>query len=350
MILGVSAARLRGSDALRSGHYQPAHTYLPVATGGWQQATVGGLKTSEVIMRLILSLLMLVLLSPAVQEQESLAGLTLYALDNNNTIHIRRGCSIRFRSLLRIPTDNGQVIGIDFRPADGWLYALTDQGVIHQIDVDRPGLGNVIRVSILSPRFAGGVQSLADFNPVANALRLIGSNDQNFAVVNGGGNLQQTVPQTRLAYAAGDVNAGVDPNIVGGGYTNNVAGAATTIFYALDFDLDNLVTIAPPLVGAGSSNTGGGQLQTIGSIVTASGNPINVTPTADIDIYTDSYGNNTIIGVSGRTLFTIDLSQINQSLPVGYTQQVLARTIRIIDGGFVDVAVSSQQAQRCFRN
>jgi hypothetical protein len=71
-----------------------------------------------------------------------------------------------------------------------------------------------------------------DFNPVVNALRFIGSNDQNIAVVNAnGGNLNQTVQQTRLQYAAGDASAGVDPNITAGAYTNNFAGAIQTTFF-----------------------------------------------------------------------------------------------------------------------
>lgn len=278
-------------------------------------------------------------------DKDSLTSLALYVVDDDNTIYVRRGCSIRFRPLFRVPT-NDQIIGIDFRPADNWLYAVTDTGFIHQIDVDRPGVGNFIQVSTITPRFAGGVQSLADFNPVANALRLIGSNDQNFAIVNGSGNLAQTVPQTRVAYAAGDVNFGTDPNIAGGAYTNNVAGAATTIFYALDFDLDNLVTIAPLLVGAGSSNTGGGQLQTIGQIVDASGKSINITPIADMDIYTDDNGNNTMYGITERTFFAIDVAQLG-NLSLGYTRQVLARTVNLADGGFIDVAVGLGRQSRC---
>ncbi|HKC87805.1 MAG TPA: hypothetical protein VKG02_17605, partial [Blastocatellia bacterium] len=47
------------------------------------------------------------------------------------------------------------------------------------------------------------------------------------------------------------------------------------------------------------------------------------------------------IGVSGRTLFTIDLSQINPNLPLGTTQNVVARGITMPDDGgdFIDIAV-----------
>lgn len=47
-----------------------------------------------------------------------------------------------------------------------------------------------------------------DFNPVLSAIRLIGSNCQNYAVVNASGNLNAAAIQTSLSYAAGDVSAG----------------------------------------------------------------------------------------------------------------------------------------------
>src|SRR5215475_12166651 len=126
-----------------------------------------------------------------------------------------------------------------------------------------------------------------DFNPVLSAIRVIGSNDQNFAIVNSnGGNLNATAVQTAITYPVGDVNAGKDPNIACGSYTNNYTGATVTIFYAIDYDLDTFVTIQPATPG-GSSATGGGKLQTIGRLVTPDGALINVAPTVDFDIYTD---------------------------------------------------------------
>src|SRR5215510_7251930 len=265
---------------------------------------------------------------------------SIYALNANNAIFVLTPGATSFSRLGRVTTTNGNLIGIDFRVSDGLLYAVTDTGSIYTIGLSSSRLGAATLVSNLTPRFAGGFQSLMDFNPVLDAIRLIGSNDQNFAIVNSGGNLNATAPQTALSYIAGDVNAGADPNISAGSYTNNYVGATTTIFYAIDYDLDTLVTIQPATPG-GSSATGGGKLQTIGRLVTPTGARINVAPTADIDIYSDGAGGNSIIGVSGRTLFTIDLSQINSNLPVGTTQNVVARGITMPDdgGAFIDIAV-----------
>jgi hypothetical protein len=277
----------------------------------------------------------------------ALDGADVWALDTDNTLSVWRSRSKGFRREIEVrdfSSDRrgkplqGNLIGIDFRPADNYLYGVTDTGAIYRIDTDAPGLGKAEFVSALAPRFAAGFQSLADFNPVANALRLIGSNDQNFAVVNAnGGDLNLTVPQTTLAYAAGDINAAIDPAISGGAYSNNFPGAANTIFYAVDYDLDTLVTIAP-LVAGGSSNTPGGQLQTIGQLTTRAGKVVNLSALADFDVYTDVDGNNHIIGLSWSVLFAIDLSQVVVPA-LGQQQPVPARFIALGGEQFVDIAV-----------
>ncbi len=279
---------------------------------------------------------------PAGQSGVNLPGIDLFGLDADNTIWVKRACDSDFRRMIRVsPFLAGEaLIGIDGRASDGYLYAVSDNGTIYQLVLFPGGQGTTVRVSVVSPRFAGGYQSLADFNPVVDALRLIGSSDENYAVVNSNGNLNVTAVQTAITYAAGDPNAGANPNLVGGAYTNNVAGAQTTLFYGLDYDRDVLVTIAP---GAnGSSATGGGQLTTIGRLLFFNGNPLNLQPTADADIYTDPAGNNLLIGVTGRTLFTVDL------VTVAPGQDVTVRASGIGNGGLIDLAaVRALRGGRC---
>src|SRR5262245_49347925 len=117
---------------------------------------------------------------------------SIYALNANNTIFVLPRGATNFSRLGRVTTTNGNLIGIDFRVSDGLLYAVTDTGSLYTIGLSSSGLGAATPVSNLAPRFAGGFQSLMDFNPVLNAIRFIGSNDQNFAVVNSGGNLNAT--------------------------------------------------------------------------------------------------------------------------------------------------------------
>jgi len=267
-----------------------------------------------------------------------LPNANIFGLNNDNTIFLMKPGATNFARLARVSGVDGNLIGIDFRPADGSLYVLTDTGKVYTVSLT----GTATLVSTASPRFAGGAQSLMDFNPVVNALRLIGTNDQNFALVNNaGGNLNVTAVQTAITYDPNDVNKGVDPNLTGGSYTNNFAGAANTLFYGIDFDLDTFVTISSKSA-TGSSNTGGGQLQTIGNVVDGNGRQINFSPTTDLDIYTDANGGNTVIGMSARTMFVIDLSQIDPNLPLGTLQKVTAQTVTMFEpgGGYIDIAVA----------
>jgi hypothetical protein len=276
---------------------------------------------------------------------QSLSGIGLpnadiYGLGNDGVIWQRPGCGgAGFVRPILLRGVIGQPIGIDFRPADGKLYLLDDLGQVYTVDTFN---GRATLATPFATSFAGGVQSLMDFNPVLNALRLIGSNDQNFALVNSGGNLNLTVVQTSVRYALGDLNTGLDPNLVGGAYTNNFVGAGNTIFFALDFNSDKLVTIQPATPG-GSSATGGGQLQTVGPLVFPGGQQLNITPTADVDIYTFN-GVNTLVGFSGAILFTADLAQVDPNLPLGQTQPITIRSAVIPDFGFIDLAVG---ARRC---
>jgi hypothetical protein len=292
------------------------------------------------------------------------AGVTLprapvYALTSDNAIYVLRQGATQYTRLGRVNVnDGGNLIGIDFRPADNTptkLYGLTDLGTIYNIDVSVQRFGQITEVSRMTPRFTGGFGNVTDFNPVVNALRVMGSNDQNLAVVNSanGANLGTVAPQTKFAYAAGDVNAGKDPEITGGAYTNNVAGAANTIFYMIDHDTDTLVTIADK-TATGSSNTGGGQLQTIGSFFDEQGNRLNMSPTSDMDIYTDRSGINYLVGQTTRLIFSIDLSQINPNLPLGKTQRIVVKrgqpaplpgATAPLTGGVFDIAVPSPLPQ-----
>ena len=263
----------------------------------------------------------------------------IYYIDNANGFFVLSPGTTSFRRVNTISNiGNAQITNVDFRVADGQLYALADNGRIYTINLTN---AQATLISTMNPRFAGGVQSLLDFNPVVNAIRLQGSNDQNYAVVNNNGNLNQTAVQTKLAYAAGDRFSGTDPNIIGGAYTNNFVGAANTIFYAFDYFTNNFVTIAPPLTATGSSNTGGGQLQSIGLVFDQNGRQINFRATSDMDIVTLQKQVNIGVFYSGSTIYAIFLSQINRGLPVGQSQNLGAAGVTV--GGFsnaIDIAVT----------
>jgi hypothetical protein len=267
----------------------------------------------------------------------SLPPTRIYFLTTDNMIYVLIPGTRIYASIGKVTNLQGSLVGMDYRPANGKLYGLTDTQQLYTINVGvTPPRASL--VSTLSTPFDAGFQSLLDFNPVVDAIRLIGSNDQNFAVVkDANGNLNTTAVQTAVAYAAGDVNAGRNPEIVGGTYSNNLAGAATTIFYAIDAARNTFVTIANKVNG--SSATGGGQLQTIGNLVDGGGARLNFNHLADIDIYTNNAGVNTLVGINNKTLFTIDLNQINPTLQLGRTQNVVVKGVNLTAIPSLDSAI-----------
>ena len=286
------------------------------------------------------------------------AGLTLpnrniYALTTDQSLYILRPGATQYARLGRINTNGDNIIEIDFRPANNQLYAYSDQGRLYTVNLSSTNFGATTLVTTTNPRLTTGFGgAVLDFNPVVDAIRLIGQNDQNIAIVSqNGGVLNTTAVQTKLAYVQGDANFGVDPEITAGAYTNNVAGATTTLFYMIDHDKDNLVTIAPPKTATGSSNTGGGQLQTVGPLVDSAGNRLNMSPLTTMDIVTIG-GVNLIVGQTTRLLFTISLSQVNPNLAVGTQQRVivnrgpagtqLAVGAQQLSGGIRGLAVSTR--------
>ncbi|HEY9434076.1 MAG TPA: DUF4394 domain-containing protein [Blastocatellia bacterium] len=285
--------------------------------------------------------------SSATAQGGTMPPVFIFALTTDNTLYVLAPGSTVYQSLGRVAGIGGNdLIGIDFRPADKRLYALSDGGRLYTINFNvAPPTATL--VSTLTPRFPSGFQSLMDFNPVVDAIRLIGGDTLNYAVVKNASNiLATTAVQTSLTYAVGDVNAGKTPKVIGGAYNNNVAGATTTIFYAMDHDLDTLVTIADK-TATGSSNTGGGRLQTIGRLVDIAGNPITVNALADIDIVTLN-GVNFLVGASRDITFQIALNQINPNLPLGTTQNVVVQgfgfpTNPAARSSFIDIAASTLQ-------
>jgi Domain of unknown function (DUF4394) len=264
-------------------------------------------------------------LFPGLTAQVPGFNLQYYAIDNNNNFFVLSGTT--FNRVNTISNINGdRIIGIDVRPLDGLIYALSNNSRLYTIN---PANAAATLVSTVAPTGGVGNSSLVDFNPVVDAIRIIGDNDQNFAVVNSAtGTLNTAVQQTSVAYAAGDTRAGQNPRVVGGAYTNNFNGAANTLFYALDADTDKVVTIANRVNG--SSATGGGQLQTVGTLF-VNGVPMDFNPTADLDMVTlRAAGNlNVGIGLNGNSLFTVFLIQVNPNLPLGLEQNLGANGVTV---------------------
>jgi hypothetical protein len=163
-----------------------------------------------------------------------------------------------------------RLVGIDYRVARGVLYALSSNGQLYTMDTANGALKAVGTPSAMP--LSGNAFGF-DFNPAADRIRVVSDTGLNLrlhpdtgAAVDGNPNVDGLQPDGPLAYAAGDANAGRQPQIVAAGYTYNKQDEKITTNYAIDRALGVLAMQgskegATPVV---SPNTG--QLRTVGTL------------------------------------------------------------------------------------
>ena len=134
------------------------------------------------------------------------------------------------------------VLGIDVRPTNGRLYALTSAARLYTVD---PATGAAMLSSTLAadPTDAtlpyaglrGGVFSV-DFNPAADRLRVLGNTGQNLRI-----NVE-----TGAVTTDGEVNRTPAATVLGAAYSNSFAGTTTTTLYDLEGRSNVLARQVPP--------------------------------------------------------------------------------------------------------
>ena len=204
------------------------------------------------------------------------------------------------------------VQGIDFRPATGALYAIGSTSRVYILNTST-GVATAVGSDFSPP--LNGTAFGVDFNPVTDKIRLVSDTEQNAQLNPVTGSTFAT--NTPLAYAAGDSNFGVNPNITGIAYSNNFNGAATTTLYGIDSNLDTLVTINPAdngtlhtvgALGINVSNLLGFDIE-IGGIAYAS---VQRTPSGVSELYTINLntGAATAVGTITGGTFVRDISVV----------------------------------------
>lgn len=144
------------------------------------------------------------------------------------------------------------LLGIDYRPATGEVYAFGNQDNVYTIDVDN---FTASLVGSFDPPSLRGNSFGFDFNPAfmsGEFARIISNTDQNRVISGDTGQYSLPAERTAVAYATGDVNFGTNPNINGIAYTNSVPGAIDTQQFGIDSTLGVLTTVAN---NAGTLNT-----------------------------------------------------------------------------------------------
>jgi hypothetical protein len=126
--------------------------------------------------------------------------------------------------------------GIDFRPSTGDLYGLGVNGAVaHLYRIDETsGVAILIGGNIALPQSAGlataGTQFGFDFNPVADAIRVVANNRDNFRLS----------PNTGAVLGADTALNPGTPTITGAAYTNSFFGTTSTTLFDIDSNTDQL--------------------------------------------------------------------------------------------------------------
>lgn len=162
---------------------------------------------------------------------------TAYALGNNGTTLIKFDLSTPGITTAVGGFDGAatRLDGIDFRPADGLLYGYSQQ----DNRVVSINLNNALTTLVSTPLIASTTRDLGiDFNPVADRLRVVNSDDQNLRI-----NISTGV-------VVNDTGFSIASFINEAAYTNSDTnpGTGTQIYY-IDYGSDTLLTSILPNTG-----------------------------------------------------------------------------------------------------
>ncbi|WP_240618553.1 DUF4394 domain-containing protein [Pedobacter yonginense] len=207
-----------------------------------------------------------------------------YAVSNNNELLIFNPASSNPTLISKAITGiqvGESILGIDMRPLNGQLFAFGSTSRIYSINASS-GLATMVGTGPLTTLLSA-TQIGFDFNPTVDRIRIVGNNGQNFRVN----------PADGVLTVDGNISL-TTATVSGSAYTNNFAGATTTVLFDID-DLGNrLYKQDPPNMGT---------LVDVGPL------GINVEANSGFDIGGTSgtaYGIFTVAGV--QRLYTVNLT------------------------------------------
>jgi len=162
-----------------------------------------------------------------------------YAVSNNNELLIFNPAAAMPTFVVKAitGTQSGEsILGIDMRPVNGQLYAIGSTSRIYTINASS-GAATMVGAGPLATLLTA-TQIGFDFNPVADRIRIVGNNGQNFRIV----------PTDATLIVDTPISLGT-ATISGAAYTNNFTGATTTILFDVDSTTDRLYKQDPPNAG-----------------------------------------------------------------------------------------------------
>jgi len=237
-------------------------------------------------------------------------ALDLIGLTANNQLLLMTDTQPGSARSLDITGVDTKVLGIDIRPADLALYAVTATGTLYTIDAKT---GAATRKSKISERLEAVDNLVFDFTPQADRLRVMASNGQNLRVnVDTGA----TVIDGRLSYDKQDAHAGTEPRVLAGAYINSYKGTKYTQLFDVDSKNGMYVVQDPPNDGV---------LKTIGPTGLSAGTKIEA-----IDIFTDPKDEYHGFAVAGGALYVFPLAK--------GTMRRVGKIASPAGGGVIDIA------------
>jgi len=321
--LRVDAAAMTGFDiataadgtqsavaALTVGNVTSLYTIDLTTGAATVVAGIAGLNSGETVIGLARS-------APATTPPQPLGELVALT-DNNSLISFNSGLpqQVCTNAPINGLQGNETVLGIDMRPADRNVYALTSAGRLYTVNA---ATGTVAFRAALnsSPSNATPFQGLdggnitVDVSPVADGLRVLSSNGMNLRVVF---DTAETFVDDRLNPSGSSVTAAA--------YTNSFVGTGTSKLYVIDTANDRLL-----IQGRAPSTPNRGLLELVGPL----GIPGDVQALAGFDI--NAINNNAFAAFNVGTASTSDLYSINLLTgaatrigPIGSTNRIRALT------------------------
>ena len=229
--------------------------------------------------------------TPGTPGATGASGRSIFGIDGTNSLVVfssSRPETITRRVAVTGLSTGEQLLGIDFRPADGRLYAMGSTSRIYTLDT-LSGVATAVG-PVFTPALVGAAIGFG-FNPVVDRIRVHTDATQDLRLVPTTGAV--AFVDGALAYQAGDAGAGTVPAIGGTAYTNSVAGATTTELYAIDAARDVMVEL---------NNPNDGLLTTVGPL------GVNTDTSIGFDIGGgEAYATLTSVGTTFSVLYRMNL-------------------------------------------
>jgi hypothetical protein len=158
-----------------------------------------------------------------------------YAVSGNSLLIFNPTNTASFVSKMISGLQAGEnILGIDFRPLNGQIYALGSSSRIYTINASS---GAAAIVAMLSTPLSGTDFGF-DFNPVVDRIRIVSNTGQNL----------RFNPNDGALITDGTINP-AGAAITASAYANNFAGTTSTTLFDIDVNTDQLYIQNPPNAG-----------------------------------------------------------------------------------------------------